>query len=313
MNFSKVTVLGLVMGLTASAHAGSPWSPVLDLKFDRSVPEEQGRVLLQDLERISALSFRDDTSVREIMGIDRSEEVGGRVLSQWLADRVSTIVGETFRKNTYEAPPSLSFEYPHSTVLPIVEKEVAPHLSAKSGKVAQHGRMLMSNIGVGLYYEGKLDHELLVLKLNGLEDLRITSPRVGIIKIGPALFAPSNGLNPKEPGALSNSLVRLKTLFHEARHGDGHGESLGFFHAVCPEGHDLAGSSSCDRNLNGPYTLGAILLRAMTSACKECSAAETEALRIRYLDSFSRVLRTSADGKTPATAWDPTPEMVRSQ
>lgn len=97
-------------------------------------------------------------------------------------------------------------------------------------------------------------------------------------------------MNKIDESAMANSLGRMAVFFHEARHSDGNGKSLGFFHAVCPSGHDFQGSYACDRNLNGPYSIGAQMMKEFIKNCDECSVSEKEQMRLRYLDSMNRVL-----------------------
>jgi hypothetical protein len=142
-----------------------------------------------------------------------------------------------------------------------------------------------------MYLGGKMQNAVFALKIPGQGEVAITSPRAGIFQVGAGLFQP---LLKKSGGTsidgLANSLSRLSVYFHEARHSDGNGSSLLFAHAVCPEGSAYSGYNACDKNLNGPYTIGAEFTGATLHNCVSCSESEKEALRNRQADAFSRVV-----------------------
>ena len=173
---------------------------------------------------------------------------------------------------------------------------------------------VMTNIGTALYFNGKTKHQLLSFNLaTGFlksSSILINSPRAGIIQIGAGLFDRRFNINNNNIGSVANSINRLGTLFHEARHSDGHGESLGFAHAVCPKGHDLEGLNACDESLNGSYSVGAKAVNEMIDACQdECSARELEILKLTVLDSYNRVLPLTYKGEA-STFWEATPEYL---
>jgi hypothetical protein len=150
---------------------------------------------------------------------------------------------------------------------------------------------VMTNVGGGLYSFSKEKHSILTLSIPGLNDVTLISPRTGIIQIGKGLFDKDIAGLSKEPNqSIVRFAFRMGTFFHEARHSDGHGKSLTFPHAICPAGHDYEGTAACDKNLNGPYTVGAHFFSSLARSCENCSAHELEMLHIEALDSFSRVL-----------------------
>jgi hypothetical protein len=162
---------------------------------------------------------------------------------------------------------------------------------------ANKGGVVMANVGALFYLMGKKKGDLKGLRADGLGTIPFTSPRSGILMIGDGLIGvvPSN-----QPNAVR--AFQLATLLHEARHSDGNRETTGFLHAKCPVGHDYAGQSACDDNLNGPYIIDALATKAMMNSCQGCSAVERSNLRILYLDSESRV------NPTARTEWDDAPE-----
>jgi hypothetical protein len=171
----------------------------------------------------------------------------------------------------------------------------------------------MSNLGAGLYLMAKQRQILLAMRRSDGKIIPVTSPRVGLVQIGEGLFFKKFQVNPEVPGAPANSVSRLSTIFHEARHSDGHGESLSFGHAYCPSGHAYEGYPACDRNLNGPYTIGAQMLKTLTQGCGDCSIKEKTILKAIEADSRSRVLKAYRDSKgnlKAATLWSDRPERI---
>lgn len=150
----------------------------------------------------------------------------------------------------------------------------------------------MINIG-SLYYG--TDHQL---PFDG-KILRATSPRLGLLQIGDSLFGPLMTVNnnPKSP---ANAVLRLGTFFHEGRHSDGRGASVGFSHAVCPKGHTYAGIAACDSSSNGAYPLGAAFMRHFLRHCTQCTKLDKVLVELRILDSEERVLKPTAHSNIPA-------------
>ena len=149
--------------------------------------------------------------------------------------------------------------------------------------------MVMQNLGAALYILGKEHSTLIGFKVPDGDIVAVRSPRTGIIQIGEGLFQ-NHDPSSKNLDSMSNRLFRLATFFHEAHHSDGNGESLTFEHALCPAGHLYAGYHACDRNLNGPYTIGATVMRMFANNCSECSVKQTEEMQLDSLDSFSRII-----------------------
>jgi hypothetical protein len=135
---------------------------------------------------------------------------------------------------------------------------------------------------------------------DGSKIVPIDSPRVGIIQVGEGLFLERFRIQPKQIEAPANSIARLGSLFHEARHSDGNGASLGFGHAVCPAGHPYGGQNSCDRNRNGPYSVASAILKILLRECRDCSVEEKESLRVRILDYSSRIILSTEIAPNPS-------------
>ena len=266
--------------------------------FSSGVSSDQADLLKLDLKRLPQLAV--STVDADAQSLFETSKISGLRLKAWLADRVQYVVGEDFDIESHISVVR-PYLYSNSRQLPVLETPSADNPTNGNAKV------VMSNIGTAVYLAGKMSpvkvgplSVLLGLRLDNDQVVAMTSPRVGVLQIGEGLFMQRFLVNRDDPNAISNSLERLSTLFHEARHSDGNGKSVGFTHAVCPAGHAFAGYNACDRNTNGAYTVGAVSLRNMATNCTQCSVAEKEILKVRYLDSFDRVI---GDAK-----WDARPE-----
>ena len=251
--------------------------------IDANVPVLFQNLIRQDLASLEIIKIQNrNASIKSVFQTDLTNEK----LQTWLYDRSRYILSEQFEINATTAPVFRNHHKFANPIIPQFEK-------GKSGDSSGPVRTVMSNVGAKVYFSGKTQNALFQIVIPGYGNVPVRSPRVGIFKIGSALFAPLLADLPKARlDSLGNSLARLKTYFHEARHSDGNGDSLLFGHAVCPEGHDFAGYNACDKNLNGPYTVGALFLSATINSCSSCSAAEREALRVQQADSFSRVIKS---------------------
>lgn len=311
---AAVLALGLtiVTGGLANAYADAPKTleqlrytagarQVGKMWLQAGIPKEQAKLLLRDGKVLENFKFGslDSMAISYVLGLS---SVNAANLTRWLEARVQVVVHENFDwgKSLVFFPSATQFENPG--VLPIIE--------TSSVKPTGKGVIIMSNVGVGVYHFAKTSQLAVGLKVPGVGTVEVNSPRAGVIKIGPGLFMGRRIVDGKNLEADANSIPRLATFYHEARHSDGNGKSLGFFHAVCPEGHPLAGYYACDRNLNGPYTVEAWTTRGMTEGCTQCTVDQREKLRLQYLDEFGRVLPTQLDGK-PTEYLDPSPEGKR--
>ncbi|MBC7690280.1 MAG: hypothetical protein H7222_00795 [Methylotenera sp.] len=305
--FPAVLLSFAVFLIYAGAGIPDSWASSSPFRFDASVPEEQKNQLSTDLERLRDVSLAElglklpdgkdllQDTVR-MMGLGN---LSSHELLQWISDRVQYLVGESFTltaKNLY-APSQRGFVFENRSEMPTIETVASSGTPAPTAP----GTVVMSNLGPAVYYAGKQQDMLMGLKVAG-KKVPVTSPRSGILRVGPGLFMLKYMPNQTDASAVSNSIHRLGILFHEARHSDGHGKSLGFFHAICPSGN-LQGLNACDRNLNGPYQVGARMTQILTENCRlqgACSVAETEKLRVQYLDSYSRTLLETSASKASA-------------
>lgn len=301
-------VVSSLLALSLAAHsqtavpavAPAAAKPVSDsstfLKFSSDVTADQQTLVRSDINRLTAKNLNIvDASMSQIMGLPQA--ITSANMLSWLSDRIQYVVSQDFdlEKNLYIVQNS-GFQYENPDVLPdlpdVGSVKSPSDDSSSSSKVV----MVMANIGGGIYLEGKANKVLLDVQAPGLGDIPMTSPRIGLLQVGQGLFAllgpQRNQVNP--PPDIHNpdsAYMRLSTLFHEARHSDGNGKSLGFLHIICPAGHPYEGYAACDDSLNGAYTVGAIVGKTLAENCSECSVAQKESLRLNYLDSFSRIIK----------------------
>lgn len=259
--------------------------------------QEQRELLRKDFAYLQSLELRErDPELERVLELKGS---GGAELRDWLALRARILVGDSF--DSHDALVTLAEPQAYENPYQFPNIERYPKRSrSELDTISQSPRSLvvMKNVGASIYLLGKTEGRLIGVPIPGGALVPVSSPRVGILQVGKGHFF----FALERFGALKSALdseaysvFRLGTLFHEARHSDGNGESLGFLHALCPPDHDYAHSHSCDRNLNGPYMVGGLVTRALLAHCKSCTAAEKEALRLEALDSFSRVIDATRD------------------
>lgn len=283
-----------------------------DLIFSNRVKKNHIKLLKGDLRFLSNFRF-DSNADQNTLDLFETQNITSKFMKEWFTKRAKYIFGalelkgvDLTRKLYIE---QMDYSYQNPNIKPFLIKMITTSNSLLAGK---KGKTLMTNVGASLYYSGKTEGHLIGLKFKAKgEDsprkIIIKSPRVGIFKIGHGLFNRSMRLERKKSSPV-NKINRLSSLFHEARHGDGAGKFLGFFHGICPKGHDFEGKRACDYNLNGPYTVGAQLIKEMLKNCRnsKCSPSGKESLKLRYLDSISRVIKKN--GEVANQNWDPTPE-----
>ena len=288
--------IALVLAFLLSSS--SVMASSVNIIFSNSVPADQKEMFTNDLEELESFSFREKASRKtlKILGI---KSLSNEELLSWLDKRVSYITGENESNNLYLLKDAV--KYPNASKMPFIggtgalSQETSVKEKEKDKDKEKKVYIVMSNYGAAVYLTGKSSKALFGLsflsdELPGQNFLRVESPRVGILKIGEGL---SHILPVTEKGldiSRAKMIYRNAILFHEARHSDGNASSLGFVHTACPKGHELEGALACDRNLNGPYSVGAQILLEMAKNCSECTPIENELLRISYLDAKSRVI-----------------------
>lgn len=303
----KIKTLALALTLSIGTQAA-------EFTYSENVTNSQMKSIDRDLNVLKNIKFKSTSSrTLQVMGMNNLD---ANTASQWLNERVSYIIAEKdanikrillglaiYTENDFQL-------YPNPETNPLDNLNELTSNLEKSNAVT-----VMSNIGAGVYMLGKQQQKLYGLKvsrgfLKKQRRIPVTSPRIGIIQIGEGLFMRQFAINRNDDNAISNSLSRLSTFFHEARHSDGNASSLGFAHAICPANHPMAGNAACDTNLNGPYTVGALMTAELAKSCDSCSPGEIEELKIRALEEQSRVLPTDKNGKRSVDL-DDRPERIQ--
>lgn len=264
-----LTTLALASTLT-SAFAAQEFG---GMKFHSSVPQDQIYSLKNDLRYLYKHATTKSDS--EFSKVSELKVVDGPNMHNWLVNRFKYIVGESFELSDSSVLVKAGYKFP-STPLPAGFEAV------------QEVKTVMTNIGGALYLMGKRENVLLGINFDG-EKIFATSPRTGLLQVGEGLFLKDFQVAPNA-NAPANSISRLGTLFHEARHSDGNGRSTGFTHDICPELHPYQGHAACEKSANGSYTIGALSQRQLIQNCTSCTQQEKSALTAKVADSFHRII-----------------------
>lgn len=269
------TTLGLALALS-TAMAGEEYGGI---NFHSSVPQDQVDALKTDINYlyqtpVSAI----DAEFQAMTGLPA---VDGAHMHNWLINRSKHIIGESFQLTEENIAYWIFHRFP-KTPLPDAFKAV--NEDGDDGVVT-----IMSNIGSALYLMGKKEDVLFGLKLDG-DKVYAKSTRAGILQVGKGLFLERFRINKGDLLAPANTVSRLGTLFHEARHSDGNSEHTGFVHDECPAGHPYEGYAACEKSNNGSYSLGAVAEKQLLLNCTSCSEKEKSAISASVADAFSRIV-----------------------
>lgn len=310
--------------ITATLILAASAATASDIMLSKSIKSNLRDKINSDLKVIENFKFNPNAS-KEILTVMELNTLNSETATNWLNERVNYIISENALSIFNLLVRRVVFidrndvDFPNANVIPysmdksIIQNYVEKRDSTIDAK--EEGFTVMSNIGAALYLGGKNERQVFGMKVSrGLlkkaEKVAVTSPRTGIIQIGEGLFAKDLAVNKENPDALSNSIFRLGTFFHEARHSDGNGQSLGFLHANCPAGHDYEGMPACDENLNGPYTVGSLMMTEMAKTCEDnCSEKEKQTLKLIIIDSANRILTKTHKGEA-SKSWDASPESL---
>ncbi len=225
------------------------------------------------------------------------------LLENWLYERVKIITTQDGNtkvnaENFYKYP---NHDFPVFVFLErinrrVLSREPSPSDFYKKILTKESGIFLFKNSGSWYYLYGKKNQKRVSLQLRNSSMVDISSPRVGVVFVDPDLTSVdlSNGNLKSE----ANSILRLSSLFHEARHSDGNKKSLAFHHTNCPMDNDYRGMDVCDISLNGGYGVQTALLKTLYDNCKKCSPAEIEMLKLLALDLYSKILHLPPKNET---------------
>lgn len=254
------------------------------LTYGRDVSKEHRTLLNNDIALLNVWPLSTSIEADFYQVTDVTGPVSSGVdLLKWLSERISIVTGETFDLNKSIYTESAKYDFQLPGILPDLSARMTRSASAQT-KMS----VVMANMGPVVYYLGKSQGKLFGVDLAGIGKIPVSTPRVGLLQIGPGLFP---ALKEGKLTDLDVSLSRLFTLFHEARHSDGRGAAMGMMHIYCPVGHAYAGYPACDFSLNGAYSVEGQIAKLMTENCSKCTIAQKEKLRLGYLDSFSRVVK----------------------
>jgi hypothetical protein len=289
-----ISLLSVTFSLSSvSAHADL--TRLENIQVTSTVSADKIKRLQLDLNYLKSLQFNHADP--EMISLMELQSATPESLLGWMEDRVHFIIDESLDLPSSVYASSGYYFYANPGVFPLLEtptqqaSEQSIDADAKStGKVMT----VMSNVGGTIYLSGKASGQLLMLNIPGIGLAEVRSPRVGILKVGPGLFAKIFADPSLSPDSKPYITMRLATLFHEARHSDGNGESLSFLHAACPSG-TYAGYLACDRNLNGPYQIQTKFINSLISACTDCTAGDLQAMRVLAADTASRQIAVSPD------------------
>lgn len=244
--------------------------------FDSSIPASQLRTMKDDLTYLYNNPIKDFDP--EFQSMAELSSVDGPHTYNWIYNRVKYIIGQEYQFKGRNLVKKSGHTFPATPLPPSVVK--------RTNSMA--GIIIMSNVGAELYLTGKRDNVLNGIKLDN-ESVFAPSPRVGILQVGEGLFLERLLIN-KDTNSEANKIKRLGTIFHEARHSDGHSEHVGFIHDDCPAGHNMSGFPACESYSNGSYSLEAVTTKTLLQNCLTCSNEDKTKLAVTIADSFNRVV-----------------------
>lgn len=311
----------LIRWLTLTTAFSSAFAPTIakaEILLSSKIDKTQKLIIKNDLDFLQKIALEGNNS-KAFNDFFATKNLDGKHLNKWLEDRVQVIVEENFLETANAqnlGPIAKANNKNGKTIANNQEIENVLHelngknlsdpkvfeelklagVNSQSNADSENGHTVMSNIGTAIYYYGKQQNVTIGLEID-LDDksivLPISSPRSGLIEIGPALFSKRFMIDTINTEAAVNKVNRLDTYLHEARHSDGNEKngSLGFLHNNCPDFHDLKGMPACDFNGNGPYAVGGVFSYEYAKKCTDCNEEQRAALLARAYDSFSRVMR----------------------
>lgn len=256
------------------------------IAISKQIPSFRREQLRADLDFLKTISTWPTIGEEGLLAFGLTEATP-KSLTKWLTDRVSFIVPTILNQSLPIIGSQTLRTYPSTQYIP-------RNLNHMFLIRDQNRNAMMANIGTGYYLLGKRNSQTVSVRMkehfpHGDRYMAIMTPRVGLIEAYPSYFNAKKSLSGKgnQP---SDRIMRLSFLFHEGRHSDGNGETLGFYHEECPVGHDYAGLFACDTPSNGSYRISALFLKNSLEACHSCSEDHKEALRLAYLDARNRIL-----------------------
>lgn len=303
LNYMEKLAYIFVLVLTSISAFGAS-----DIVLSNKIKPALRDRITRDLSVLDDLQFRAQVDLKTL-NIMEMTELNSTTVTDWLNERVKYIVDEKTKTKNMLVVEQENVDYPNA------DDQLFSSVTATAKDTDTNSLISMTNIGAETYITGKAKHQLYRMDIKQKKPLktfhlRVDSPRAGILQIGAVLFSPQLSINRMDPDAFANSIFRLAFMFHEARHSDGQGSSLGFAHSVCPRGHDYENELACDESLNGAYSVGAAMAKQMMLGCGEnCSERDKEMLKIFIIDNYNRV-QTKTHLNTDAKFWNTSPEKL---
>jgi len=257
------------------------------VSYHSSVPEDQRTLIDDDLSALASMQISSQYTAddKKLVGI---EDFSATSMSNWLRERIKIITGESFSYGTQTVEVALNSN----------QKPILYASTSSADTIVTAATTIMFNLGAKLYLEGLNASTLKYLYLSE-SPTAIKTPRTGIVQIGAGLFTVNRLNSVSDLKALPNRLVRLATLFHEARHSDGNGDHVAFPHAKCSASDNrFANEYACEQFWNGPYQTEAVVLTRFYYSCSSCSNTELSGINKFITDSYSR-LQSNSPYKDP--------------
>lgn len=257
-----------------------PFQPEVSTEFAPSVNHALARLL----EFIN--SEKTETAPSALGHVPHVLPDSSRQFGSWIGKRIKNLFfgEEDLRSTLMVSQTKFTFPYLNPEVS-FVENPLHPPERAPRGA----NSVSATNIGAQWYFESKSKSELWARPTDNGESQVLTSPRVGWVMIGRALFASPLRLDFRNGDRESNLVAQAAVLFHEARHSDGHGAHLGMPHAICPKGHDYEGVAACDQVANGAYKVGSEFIERALQSCDSCTESDKQFLGIQFLEQLNRL------------------------
>ena len=253
-----------------------------------SVSEQFSNEQKDHLEKVESyiFSLNIKNNINLISLIESSEP------HQWIHQRINYIIP---RLSNFDESTSLRsgfIQYPYINDLLLNEGTMFAQVT--------EGVSLMANRSAGLYLWGQERSQIAQVDLGdhfpkneNVTPLAIDSPRAGLVDINSEELWGEFKITEKMNGE-ANLIQTAALLFHEARHSDGHLNSLGFSHVICPENSDYPGVAVCDRPYNGSYAISAEVINHTIDTCQSCSEKEKEILQLMAFDFELRVINDNS-------------------
>ena len=167
---NKISSLFILIFATFSAFATT------DIALSKKIKPKLQNKIIRDLSLLDSFPFRTATDLKtlHVLGIS---ELSAETAGSWLNKRVKYIVEENLplKKVLYVEKDNVDFPTPDTKTF----SDVKTMGTASS--------VMMTNLGAGLYMQGKTEHRLYGIKISS-NRVRINSPQSGVLQIQKSAF-----------------------------------------------------------------------------------------------------------------------------